>query len=61
MPNEVGLSIRFIRSYDAEADRAPQQTMLDHAIYLAAGDDREDVTPQQKMADALAFIKSRIH
>ncbi len=57
-----GLSIRFIQQYDPDDDRFKNTISgaFDVALSLALADDRE-IPFAEKMADAMAFIKSRIH
>ncbi len=57
-----GLSVRFIRQYDPDDDRFKNTISgaFDVALSLAMTDDR-DIPFAEKMADARAFIKSRIH
>lgn len=58
----LGLSIRFIQAYDAEADRMPRFTSLwDRAFILAIADEREDRSFADKLSDALTFLKRGIH
>lgn len=55
------LSIRMMRHYDPDKDTHPGLSMRDKALMLAMSDDREDATTAQKVVDALAFLKRRIH
>lgn len=64
MSEKVGLSIRLIRSYDAQADAAAWKAageipMHDKAFMLALHDERE-IPMIEKLRDAFAFLKSRI-
>lgn len=56
---DVGISIRFIRAWDDKADVTPG-SLTDQALMLASHDER-DVPTMDKIADAIAFLKSRIH
>lgn len=58
--NTVGLSIKLIRHYDPESDRHSLRTTPDIAIQLAIGDER-DIPFAEKLHDALAFMKRRVH
>ena len=60
---KAGLSIRFVQSYDAsKAPMTEHGVNLDTAIMIATmWDDRDDVPFPQKLADAVAYIKSRTH
>lgn len=55
---QTGLSIRFIREYKPSNEQI--WTTADQAIVLAMQDDR-DIPFSQKLVEALAFLKSRIH
>ena len=61
---QTGISIRFIRDYDATKDTTPTSltpaTNLEMALWLVSNDER-DIQIQKKMRDACAFIKGRIH
>lgn len=55
-----GLSIRVIRSYDPSTADKIYGVNLDTVLALAVTDER-DITFGQKMSDAFAFLKRRIH
>ena len=61
----LGLTLRMMRDYDPSEDKhCPpwnRMTMFDRAAVVALSDEREDVPMEQKVSDALAFLKSRIH
>lgn len=58
---ELGISIRLIRQYDPKAEQRPGRSLQDVALQVALCDDRDDVPMQQKVADAWAFVKSRVN
>ena len=55
-----GLSIRYIRQWPIAESRDRSGVNLDIAFSIAMSDER-DVTFVQKLSDAHAFLKSRIH
>lgn len=56
---ETGLSIRFIRAYNAESDRWPNYSLMDVAIWLAAQDTRADLDTATKIADAMRYLAEK--
>lgn len=54
-----GISIRLIKQWKAIESESPT-LIVDRAIMLTCADDR-DIPFNQKLDDALAFLKSRIH
>lgn len=58
MPNEKGLSLRFIREFNPELSRDSIGISMDTVFAIAMVDER-DVSFPRKMADAYAFVKSR--
>lgn len=57
----VGLSLRFIRAYDAEKDKAPGLSLHDQAFALAMYPiNDEDVRDfSERLRDAYAFLRER--
>ena len=52
----------MMRHYDPEEDKHFRPvTMFDQAVIIALADERDGVSMDQKVSDALAFLKSRIH
>ena len=56
---EIGVAMRYMCHCDIASERIVF-TMMDDVCALAAADDREDVPFSEKLADALAYIKSRL-
>lgn len=59
---QPGISLRFIREYDVEADKLPTLGLRipDQALVLAMADERE-LTFDEKLKDALTFLRQRIN
>lgn len=55
MDDQLGVSIRLVREW-----KQAEFSLCDHALWLASTDNR-DLPLVEKVKDAMAFIKSRIH
>ena len=56
--HHIGISRRFIAQVEAaKGERETIVTVFDKAIALAGADDRDDVSFNQKIADALAYLR----